>query len=197
MTIKLNFLFREDLWFQIGELIEDLVILVRDCFFVKNIKNYNIWSLFGKNLCSFLYKFSDTQRELLPQMSSIVLTIGVVRFQSLYEEEKLILIENEIHVNKKTFRSNMTLILLFQEIISIYKTLSIKDFILAIRMYKVLFKKISMSEKIKKFILIIFQKTLTLEYDNNTKKKKFKRKSRKSELPNKSFFKNFHIKIQF
>ena len=120
MTIKLNFLFREDLWFQIGELIEDLVILVRDCFFVKNTKNYNIWSLFGKNLCSFLYKFSDTQRELLPQMSSIVLTIGVVRFQSLYEEEKLILIENEIHVNKKTFRSNMTLILLFQEIICRY-----------------------------------------------------------------------------
>jgi len=197
MTIKLNFLFREDLWFQIGELIEDLVILVRDCFFVKNIKNYNIWSLFGKNLCSFLYKFSDTQRELLPQMSSIVLTIGVVRFQSLYEEEKLILIENEIHVNKKTFRSNMTLILLFQEIISIYKTLSIKDFILAIRMYKVLFKKISMSEKIKKFILIIFQKTLTLEYDNNTKKKNLKEKVGKVSCPTSLFSKIFISKYNF
>ena len=197
MTIKLNFLFREDLWFQIGELIEDLVILVRDCFFVNNTKNYSIWSLFGKNLCSFLYKFSDTQRELLPQMSSIVLTIGVIRFQSLYEEEKLIFIENEIHVNKKTFRRNMALIFLVQEIISIYKTLSINDFNLTIRMYKVLLKKIFMSEKIKKVILIIFQKNLTLEYDNKKKKKNLKEKVGKASYQTSLFSKVFISKYNF
>ena len=179
MSPQLNFLYREDLWFQIGELIEDLIILVRDCFFITNTKKFNIWSLFGKNLYLFLGKFSETQRELLPQISYIVLAIGVIRFQSLYEEEKLIFIENEIDVNKNIFKSNLALILLFQEIIMIYRTLSTNDLILATRMSKVLFKKIITSEKIKKFFLIIFKKNLTLRKDIYIEKKNFKEKAGK------------------
>ena len=116
MSLGLSLVYKEDLWFQIGELIEDLVILVKDCFFIHNTQKDNIWNLFGKNLFFFHGKFTNSEKELLPQSSFLVLTIGVLRFHALYNEEKLVFIENEIHKNKSIFKNNKVILLLFQEI---------------------------------------------------------------------------------
>ena len=46
MSLGLSTIYKEDLWFQMGELIEDLVILVKDCFFIHTTQNDNIWTKF-------------------------------------------------------------------------------------------------------------------------------------------------------
>lgn len=179
MSLRLSFVYKEDLWFQIGELIEDLVILVKDCFFIHNTQKDNIWNLFGKNLFFFHGKFTDIEKELLPKTQFLVLTISVVRFHTLYNEEKLVFIENEIYKNKSIFKNNNAIIMLFQEIVVIYSTLSIKDRIFHTRLHKVLWTKIITSDKIKKFILIIAEKNLNLVENIFTRKKNFQEKKRK------------------
>lgn len=122
------------------------------------------------------------EKELLPQSSFLVLTIGVVRFHALYNEEKLVFIENEIHKNKSIFKDNKAIVLLFQEIIVIYPTLSIKDRILNARLHKVLSTKIITSDKIKKFILIIAEKNLNFRENIFTEKRRRRRKVNKINL---------------
>jgi hypothetical protein len=194
MSLGLSLVYKEDLWFQIGELIEDLIILVKDCFFLHNTQNDNIWNLFGKNLFFFHGKFTNTEKELLPQSSFLVLTIGVVRFHALYNEEKLVFIENEIHKNKSIFKNNKVIILLFQEIIFIYSTLSIKDRILHARLHKVLSTKIITSDKIKKFMLIITEKKLNLGKNIFTEKKKKKKNINKINLFERFFVSKYDSK---
>ena len=194
MSLGLSLVYKEDLWFQIGELIEDLVILVKDCFFIHNTQKDNIWNLFGKNLFFFHGKFTNSEKELLPQSSFLVLTIGVLRFHALYNEEKLVFIENEIHKNKSIFKNNKVIILLFQEIIIIYSTLSIKDRILHTRLYKVLWTKIITSDKIKKFILIIAEKNLNLGKNIFTEKKKKKKNVNKINLFERFFVSKYDSK---
>lgn len=127
-------------------------------------------------------KFTNPEKELLPQSSFLVLTIGVVRFHALYNEEKLVFIENEIHKNKSIFKDNKAIVLLFQEIIVIYPTLSIKDRILNARLHKVLSTKIITSDKIKKFILIIAEKNLNFRENIFTEKRRRRRKVNKINL---------------
>jgi len=194
MSLGLSLVYKEDLWFQIGELIEDLVILVKDCFFIHNTQKDNIWNLFGKNLFFFHGKFTNSEKELLPQSSFLVLTIGVLRFHALYNEEKLVFIENEIHKNKSIFKNNKVILLLFQEIIVIYSTLSIKDRILHNRLYKVLWTKIITSDKIKKFILIIAEKNLSLGKNIFTEKKKKKKNVNKINLFERFFVSKYDSK---
>ena len=194
MSLGLSTIYKEDLWFQMGELIEDLVILVKDCFFIHTTQNDNIWTLFGKNLFFFHGKFTNTEKELLPQISFLVLTIGVVRFHALYNEEKLVFIEHEIHKNKSIFKNNSAIILLFQEIIVIYSTLSIKDRILHNRLCKVLWTKIITSDKIKKFILIIAEKNLNLGKNIFTEKNKKKKNVNKINLFERFFVSKYDSK---
>ena len=194
MSLGLSLVYKENLWFQIGELIEDLVILVKDCFFIHNTQKDNIWNLFGKNLFFFHGKFTNSEKELLPQSSFLVLTIGVLRFHALYNEEKLVFIENEIHKNKSIFKNNKVILLLFQEIIVIYSTLSIKDRILHNRLYKVLWTKIITSDKIKKFILIIAEKSLNLGKNIFTEKKKKRKNVNKINLFERFFVSKYDSK---
>ena len=194
MSLGLSLVYKEDLWFQIGELIEDLVILVKDCFFIHNTQKDNIWNLFGKNLFFFHGKFTNSEKELLPQSSFLVLTIGVLRFHALYNEEKLVFIEHEIHKNKSIFKNNSAIILLFQEIIVIYSTLSIKDRIFHTRLHKVLSTKIITSDKIKRFILVIAEKKLNLGENIFTEKKKKRKKINNINLFERFFLSKYDSK---
>ena len=153
MNTKLCLLFNEELWFQISELIQDLIILVKNCFFIDIKGKNNIWNVFGKNLLIFFKNFSNIEFEILPKLSSIILTIGIIRFHQSFNEDKIVLIEAELFKNINIFGSNLAIILFFQELRNLYNSLFYNQFTLIPFLYKVFSKKINFFKRKKRFLL--------------------------------------------
>jgi hypothetical protein len=160
MNTKLCLLFSEELWFQISELIQDLIILVKNCFFIDIKGKNNIWNVFGKNLLIFFKNFSNIEFEILPKLSSIILTIGIIRFHQSFNEDKIVLIEAELFKNINIFGSNLAIILFFQELRTLYNSLFYNQFTLIPFLYKVFSKKINFFKRKKRFLLFFLKNHL-------------------------------------
>ena len=104
MGTSLCIWYNKELWFQIGELIQELIILVKNCFLIDEKNHNNIWNLFGQDLFQFFEKFSDIEKEILPKTSYTVLALGILRFQESYNENKLCFLEEELFKNINIFR---------------------------------------------------------------------------------------------
>ena len=152
MKTNLCLLYHEELWYQVGELIQELVILIKNCFLIKTINNKNIWNIFGDEILMFFHKFTNSDKEILPRISLIILTIGILRFQPSFDEDKIIILEKEIY-NSTYFRGdNFAIILFFRELVFFYSKITFKDFPGDQLFPIILKKKIVFSEKIRKAI---------------------------------------------
>ena len=174
MATKLCLVYCENLWFQVGELIQDLIILIKNCFFIDVKELNNIWNLFGKDLYLFFKKFTRAELDLLPKISPLILLMGVLRFQPLYNEDKLGILECEIQNNSNIFGNNMAIILFFRELFSIYKTVFSENLTLNLRLQRLLSKKIQSKSSITSFLTFVFLKNTNLIDIQRAEKKKKK-----------------------
>ena len=110
MKTNLSFLYYEELWYQVGDLIQELIMLVKNCFYIE-IKKNNLWNLYRKDLFAFTNKFTNFDKEVLPKISFTVLIIGATRFIASFNEDKIVFLEEEIYKNRSNIYNNFPTIL--------------------------------------------------------------------------------------
>jgi len=187
-----------DLWFQIGELLQELIIIVKGCFFIDDNNGNTVWEIFGGDLLVFFNKFTKSEKELLPLTISMTFPILITRFQPSFNEDKLVFLENEILKNKRTSRNNSVMVLLFQEILPIYFLLYNNNFILNVIFQRLFLNKIKISGKIKRFIVSLSRNySLNWRYfliNQNTKLKNSKKIAKNKGKLEKNFASIYKIK---
>jgi len=166
MISKISYVYFNELWFQIGELIQELIMVVKSCFFIDDDDFHTIWDVYGRNLFNFFNHFTSNEREILPKALSLIFPILISRFQYSFNEDKLLFLENEILKSMNALRNNLTRVLFFREIYPIYFFLNNKNLILNCQFHKVLFKNHFLSETLKKFICSISQNYLNILKDS-------------------------------
>ena len=160
METNLCILYNKELWFQIGELIQELIVLVKNCFLIDEKNHNNIWNLFGQDLFQFFEKFSDVEKEILPKTSYAILTIGTLRFQASYNENKLCFLEDELLKNINIFRNNLCIILFIKELSFLNAKIHNRHVFLRIFLRRIFLRKGIISLKINKFIIILNENDL-------------------------------------
>jgi|AntRauMFilla1563_2_1112583.scaffolds.fasta_scaffold00488_13 hypothetical protein len=166
MISKTSYLYFNELWFQISELIQELIIVVKSCFFIDDDEFHTIWDIYGKNLINFFNHFTSNEREILPKTLSLIFPILINRFQYSFNEDKLLFLENEILKSMNTLKNNLIRVLFFREILPVYFFLNNKNLVLNCQFHKVLFKNLFLSETLKKFICSISQNYLNILKDS-------------------------------
>ena len=141
METNLCILYNKELWFQIGELIQELIVLVKNCFLIDEKNHNNIWNLFGQDLFQFFEKFSDVEKEILPKTSYAILTIGTLRFQASYNENKLCFLEEELFKNINIFKNNLCIIIFIKELAFINDKIFNRTFPLRVFLKRIFFEK--------------------------------------------------------
>lgn len=189
MNSNLGHFYYDELWFQIGELIQELIILAKNCFFIENNGKKTIWTLFGRDLFEFFKKFTDLEKEILPKTSSAIFTIGATRFQKSYNEDKLLLIEEELYKNVNPLGNNLAIILFLQELKHIYSTLYDENSTQIFILNRILLKKIIFSNRIKKLLTIFSQIFFTCGRINGLREKIKLRNTLKESNFNRAYIK--------
>ena len=166
MKTYLCILYNKQLWFQIGELIQELIILVKNCFFIDDHNQNKLWDLFGRDLFQLFEKFSDAEKEILPKIPSTILSLGILRFQISYNENKLSFLEEEIYRNMHGIRKNLCTIVLIKELISLNLKLNSKKFPFKIFLKRIFYGKNLSSGRIDKFIKMLTEKDFSSDHKN-------------------------------
>jgi hypothetical protein len=195
MKTNLSFLYYEELWYQVGDLIQELIMLVKNCFYIE-IKKNNLWNLYGKDLFAFTNKFTNFDKEVLPKISFTVLIIGATRFIASFNEDKIVFLEEEIYKNRSNIYNNFPTILFLKELNYLYSNLFHEKVPLNFFMPRILLKKFIISGRTKKFLKILYDWSSYSLFQKNFTLAEKKKNLLKNRYIKKNFVSRYNIHLQ-